>query len=126
MEIEIDKERVHREVVEKLAATLLYDCRRLVEETVKGVFSAELRKQAVEHFKQIIGTATFFDGKTFQQYVELLVTKPNGVSWQNRPRLMEHIERHVSSTLDNVVRDVVKPYVDSVKQKLVEAALKNV
>jgi hypothetical protein len=127
MEIEIDNERVHREVVDKLVVALHHDCKVIVEEAVKGAFLVELRKRAVEHFKQIVDTATFFDGKTFQQYVELLVTKPSvaGVGRYGRPRLMDHIERHITSTLDDVVRDVVKPYVDSVKQKLVETVLKN-
>lgn len=95
MQIELDTERIHREVVERITTSLYYDAKEAVLTVVKNEVRAALQAKAREEATTIIAAMRLPDGRTFREYVEGLLTKTQ--QYSQRPRLLD--------VVDEVVRD---------------------
>jgi len=120
--VEVDKERVFREVVDRLVQTLYSDCKTYVHDTIKAQYTAEMRALAKKHFAEIFETLTFSDGRTFRQYLEDLMTKPRTVAFRDRPRLAELLDNFVYSHATQLFHEIIEPHLADVKKRLLEAA----
>ena len=121
--VEVDKERVFREVVDRLVQAFYGDCKIYVHDVIKAQFTAAMRALAKKHFAEIFETLTFADGKTFRQYLEDLMTKPHGRSFPQRPRLGELLDHFVYNHATQLFHEIIEPHLADVKKRLIEAAV---
>jgi hypothetical protein len=87
IEIDIDAERIHRDVVDRIVAWAASEIKDEVQRLVKASILSELREQAKGHVRDILVEFVLPDGRSFKNYITDLLTKPG--AYQERPRLME-------------------------------------
>ena len=118
IEIEVDVERIHRDIVKEMVSRLHYDLGHKIDQVMKGAIMAELlielRKQVAERLPQM----TFGDGRTFGQYIQELLERKRRVDNRERTRLAQIVDDRIYNEAHTLFAEIVKPYVQQFRDGL--------
>jgi hypothetical protein len=118
IEIELDVERIHKEVVERLVAILTYEAKILVDSTVKALIISEIRTQTQQQARDIIAALELPDGRTFKQYIVDLLTKP--APYSERPKILEYVERTAVNEAQGWWKAVFEQHMPALKESMLK------
>lgn len=115
--IEIDEERLYRELVEKLAERMTYQLKNKLEmdmyASVRAEVVAALRKKAEE----VLVDFTLPDGRSVRDVVnQLLLIK--GGTYDDRIAVIRSVDRIVATEAERIVREEVAPHAAKVREEV--------
>jgi len=117
LEVEIDAERIHREVVQSVTAWAYSEVKDEVQRLVKATIVTQLKEQAKVHAAEILKEYVLPDGRTFKQYVEDLILKPSG-PFNERPKLLAMAADTVSSYCKQWWQEIFIDHMPAMKESL--------
>lgn len=115
--VEIDEDRVYRELVEKLADRMSFQLRDKLERemyaAVRGEVLAALRKRTEE----VLVGYTLPDGRSVRDVVnQLLLIK--GGKYDDRIAVIRSVERTVAAEAERLIREEVAPHAAKMREEL--------
>lgn len=118
IEIELDVERIHKEVVDRLVTLLQYEAKSVVDSTVKALIISEIRTQTQQQARDIIAALELPDGRTFKQYIVDLLTKP--APYAERPKILDMVERTAYQEAKVWWSEVFEQHMPNVKELILK------
>lgn len=115
--IEIDEERVYRELVEKLAEKMTYQLGNKLEKdmyvSVRAMVLDALRKKAEE----VLVNYVMPDGRSVRDVVnQLLLIK--GGQYDDRIAVVRSVDRIVATEAERIIREEVAPHAAKVREEI--------
>lgn len=115
--VEIDEDRVYRELVEKLADRMGFQLRDKLERemysAVRGEVLAALRKKTEE----VLVDYTLPDGRGLRDVVNRLLLVTGG-HYDDRAAVVRAVERTVINEAERIIREEVAPYAAKVREEV--------
>lgn len=115
--IEIDEERLYRELVEKLADRMVYQLRNKLEmdmyASVRAEVVAALRKKAEE----VLVDFTLPDGRSVRDVVTQLLLVRGG-EYDDRVAVVRSVDRIVAAETERIIREEVAPHAAKVREEI--------
>jgi len=124
IEIELDVERVHKEVVDRIVALLTYEAKSVVDSTIKALIISEIRTQTQQQARAIIAALELPDGRTFKQYTVDLLTKP--APYAERPKILDLIERTANQEAKVWWSEVFEQHMPNLKEAILNHLMNNI
>lgn len=121
LKIELDAERVHREVVEKLVAHFIYELKNEVTTTLRKNILVGVREKVEELTQAFLDTEVFPDGRMFVEHVREMLQKK--AQHSERPRIMETVEAGAYNAAMDIFKKELLTHHEAFKKKLVETLL---
>lgn len=123
IEIELDVERIHREVVENLTNMLHYDAKLQMQHLVKAHILAEVMGKVHELTAEILATLVMPDGRSFKEFVlEKIqgVRRPEDQAFDRKSRIETAIDSAIYNLSNMWWREMVQPHLDIIKPRIQE------
>ncbi len=115
--VEIDEDRVYRELVEKLADRMGLQLRDKLERemyaAVRGEVLAALRKKTEE----VLVNYTLPDGRSVRDVVNKLLLVTGG-HYDDRVAVVRTVERTVVNEAERIIREEVAPHATRVREEI--------
>lgn len=118
IEIELDAERIHRDVVDQLYRSLSVDLSQKIDQAMKGAVMAELATELRKQVAERLPLMTFGDGRTFGQYIQELLERKSRGDWRERGRIVQLVEDLVINEAHTLFQKVMEPHIQEFRKGL--------
>jgi len=126
IEIELNGELIQNKVTDSIRDRIFSEISSHVKNMLGLVFMEEIRNAARKEIELILKDLTFPDGRTFHQYIEDLILRPNKSGYSREPRLIQLIDDRVQQESERIFREIVKDHIEIFKNKLTKAVISQI